>query len=195
MEAEVAELEHQLRHRLRPGLGQRRPVARQAQAEGHQDVVEGGGGAARGAAQRDVGGLLVEIARQRTGLRAIECQQDHGKCGPSPLGLQLEPVLQLLGHPIRFERSRAHQHRQPRRRFDRGLDRTPERITPLELARIDPHRLPQVRQCLPQLPHEAVVGAAVGEEQMRARHWRMPSNREDDALEGGAIGDQGVVDH
>ena len=36
-------------------------------------------------------------------------------------------------------------------------------------GRIDPHLLPQISQCLPQLLHEAIVGAAVGEEEVGHR--------------------------
>ena len=169
MKPQVAELEHQLRHRLRPGLGQRRSVGGEAPVQGDEDVVDSGRGAAGGAADRDVGGCLIEIARQGTGFRAVECQQDHGKSSPTPLGLQLEPVLQLPGHPIRFKSLGAHQHRQTSRSLNRRLDLTFQRIATAQLPRINPHLLPQISQCRPQLPHEAIVGAAVGEEEVGHR--------------------------
>jgi len=78
-------------------------------------------------------------------------------------------VLELLDDPIRLEGIRTHQHRQPRRSLNSGLDLTPQGIAPLELPRIDPHLLPQLRQLrqrLPQLPHKAVIGRAVGQKEM-----------------------------
>ncbi len=169
LEAEVAEFQHQLRHRLRPGLGQRRPVGGQPQAEGDEDGVKGGRGAAGGAADRDVGGFFLEQRLQHPEPGAVERDRKHGEVVLAPLGLNFQPMDQLLAHPLRFQRSRAHQHRQTSRSLNRRLDLTLQRITAAQLPRINPHLLPQVRQCLPQLPHEAIVGAAVGEEELGHR--------------------------
>ncbi len=158
MEAVVAEFEHKLFHRLRPRLEHRRPVGRQAEANGHQDVVEGGRGAAGGAAHRDVGGFLAEVLSQHTKPGAVEGKGDHGEGIPAPLGLNLQGMAELLPHPAQLRRSGAHQHRQTRRGLDRRLDLPPQRITPPELPRIDPHLLVQIRQRLPQLSHKAVIG-------------------------------------
>jgi hypothetical protein len=67
-------------------------------------------------------------------------------------------MLQFPGYPIRLQRCGAHQHRETHSGLDRRLDLTPQRITALELPRIDPHLLLQILQGLPQLPHKAVVG-------------------------------------
>ena len=74
-----------------------------------------------------------------------------------------------FGWTIRVRRSSRGCSGSSRRSLDRFRDFTPKRITALELPRIDPHRLPQIRQCLPQLPHEAIIGAAVGEEELDHR--------------------------
>ena len=171
LEAEVAEFQHQLRHRLRPGLGHRRPVGGEAQAQGDEEVVEGGRGAAGTAAHRDVGGLFLKQTLQHSKPGAIEGKGNDRKLIATSLALNLDSVLHLLPHPARLQRLRAHQHGQARRSLNRCRDVTPERITTLELARIDPHRLTHVRQFLPQLPHEAIVGAAVGKKE--AGHRRI----------------------
>jgi len=74
-----------------------------------------------------------------------------------------------FGWSIRVRRSSRGCSGSSRRSLDRFRDFTPKRIAALELSQIGPHRLPQIRQSLPQLSHEAIVGAAVGEEELEHR--------------------------
>ena len=166
MEVRVTELEHQLLHRLRPRLGHRWPIRGQTPSKGNEDVMYGCCGPAGAAAHWDMGRFFIEISRQRSGFCAIKRQQDHGKGVPPTLGLHLEPMLQLVYHPIRLEGCGTHQHHQPRGGLDRGSHLAPKRIAPLQLAGIDPNLKPEIRQGFPQLPHKAIIGRAVGEKEV-----------------------------
>ena len=169
MEAQVAELEHQLLDGLGLGLGQRRPLRGQPLAEGHEDGIKGRLGSASAALDGDGDGFFLERPRQRAELGAVQGEGDHGEGIAAPLGLHAEGVLELLDHPIGLQGRGAHQHRQPTGGLDRRRDLTPQGIATLELARIDPQLHPQIRQRRPQLQHDVVVLAAMGEEQVGQR--------------------------
>ena len=157
LELEVGEFEHELLQRLGLRLRQDGHVGGIALAQGHEDWIDRRLNAAGITAERDVNRLLAEEFLQHPEPGAIEGKRNNGELLPAALLAKLERVAQLLAHPLRLQRSRAHHHGKGRRGFDRLLNLRPKRIATAQLARIDPAFLAVIGQRGAEIAHERVV--------------------------------------
>ena len=157
LELEVGECEHELLQRLGLRLRQGGHVGGIPLAQGHEDWIDRRLNAAGITAERDVERLLAEEFLQHPGPGAIERQREDREVVHAALLAKLERVAQLLTHPARLQRSRAHHHRKGRRGFNRLLNLRPKRIAAAQLARIDPAFLAVVGEGGAEVAQERVV--------------------------------------
>jgi hypothetical protein len=165
LDATFASYEFDL-ERLRPGLRRLDDIGWLPLAQSHEDRVQRGLHAARGAAEPEVEQLLAEELLEHAELRAIQRQRHDRVCRLAALLLHLERMAELLAHPLRLQAAGAHHDDIRFGGFDRLLNLWPQRIPAPQLARIDPHVLLELTERLLERAHDRVVVGAVRDEQL-----------------------------